>query len=360
MSAAELTQDDFPREAAVPVRRLTQRRLPRWAPWLFLVVAAAVGSGIGAAAGLKSHLQWGLIAAAVFVVGQWAVSASVEGRRRATDRLALSLVGASFLLALVPLVAVLAYTISKGAGKLNGYFLTHSMNGVSALDNTGGVYHALIGTLEQVGIATLISVPVALLTAVYLVEYGRGKLAKAITFFVDVMTGIPSIVAGLFILSFWLLTLGFNYSGFAGALALAILMMPVVVRSTEDMLRLVPDELREASLALGVPRWRTILKVVLPTALSGITTGVMLAIARVAGETAPVLLLVFGNDRINNDPFSGPQSSLPLFVFEEYGKGNTFSTERAWAGALLLIIIVMLMNVAARVLARLKAPKNSR
>ncbi|MGG8407690.1 phosphate ABC transporter permease PstA, partial [Streptomyces sp. 12297] len=182
----------------------------------------------------------------------------------------------------------------KGIKVLDAYFLSHSMSGLLDAEEGGGVYHALLGTLEQVGIATLIAAPIGMLTAVYLVEYGRGKLAQAVTFFVDVMTGIPSIVAGLFILATWNLMLGFGPSGFAGAMALAILMMPVVVRSTEEMLKLVPNELREASLALGVPKWRTILKVVLPTAIGGITTGVMLSVARITGETAPVLLLVFG------------------------------------------------------------------
>jgi phosphate transport system permease protein len=224
----------------------------------------------------------------------------------------------------------------------------------------GGVYHAIIGTLEQVAIATLIAAPIGLLTAIYLVEYGKGKLAKVVTFFVDVMTGIPSIVAGLFILSLWILMLGFGYSGFAGALALAILMMPVVVRSTEEMLKLVPNELREASLALGVPKWRTIVKVVLPTAIGGITTGVMLAVARIAGESAPIALLVFGSQIINSNPFSGPQASLPFYIYLQYQNGNDASYDRAWAAALVLIAFVMILNMAARGIARWKAPKTGR
>jgi phosphate transport system permease protein len=337
---------------------LAQRRMPKWAPYGIAGAAVAAGIAVGSGVGLRSHFQWGAIAAVLFAGALYAVSYSVEGRRKAADRLATGLVGACFLIALVPLVAVLSYTVSKGIGQLNGYFLSHSMNGVTATMTSGGVYHALIGTLEQIGLAALMSVPIGLLTAVYLVEYGRGRLARTITFFVDVMTGIPSIVAGLFILSFWLLLLKQAPSGFAGAMALAILMMPVVVRSTEDMLRLVPDELREASLALGVPKWRTVLKVVLPTAISGIVTGVMLAVARVAGETAPVMLLVFGTDRINGNPFEGPQSSLPLYIFTEAGKGSDPALARAWSAALLLIIVVMLLNLAARVLARLKAPKS--
>jgi phosphate transport system permease protein len=234
------------------------------------------------------------------------------------------------------------------------------MSGVITLQPGGGIYHAIIGTVEQVGIATLIAAPIGLLTAIYLVEYGRGKLAAAVTFFVDVMTGIPSIVAGLFVLSFWIILLDFGYSGFAGAMALAILMMPIVVRSTEEMLKLVPNELREASLALGVPKWRTILKVVLPTAIGGITTGVMLAVARIAGETAPILLLVFGAQSINNNPFEGAQSSLPYYVYEQWANGNEASYDRAWAAALVLIAFVMILNMVARGIARWKAPKTGR
>lgn len=224
---------------------------------------------------------------------------------------------------------------------------------------TGGVYHALIGTLEQVGIATLISAPIGMLTAVYLVEYGKGALAKTVTFFVDVMTGIPSIVAGLFILSIMLMTKTAP-SGLMGALALTILMIPVVVRSTEEMLKLVPNELREASLALGIPKWRTILKVVLPTAIGGITTGVMLAIARIAGETAPIMLLVFGSQLINANPFQGAQSSLPFYIWEQYKVGTDQSYDRAWAAALVLIAFVMILNLVARGIARWKAPKTGR
>jgi phosphate transport system permease protein len=277
--------------------------------------------------------------------------------RRNRNRLATAVVWLCFLVAVVPLASLLWETVARGAGVVDGYFLTHSMNGVITLRPGGGIYHALLGTLEQIGLATLMAAPIGLFTAVYLVEYGRGRLAKAVTFFVDVMTGIPSIVAGLFVLSSWILLLGFGYSGFAGSMALAILMMPIVVRSTEEMLRLVPNGLREASLALGVPRWRTILKVVVPTALGGITTGVMLAVARIAGETAPILLLVFGAASINPNPFEGAQSSLPYYVYEQWKLGNQASYDRAWGAALVLIVFVMILNVAARALARRQAPK---
>lgn len=339
---------------------LSRKRLPSWAPAAVAVGSILLGSAVGAGFGLSSHLQWGLIAVVLFVGVQYLLATLVEGRRQAKDRLATSLVWAAFVLAVIPLVALVYYTIDQGLGDLSVNFLTHSMNGVLATDTNGGLYHALIGTLEQVALATLMAAPVGILTAVYLVEYNGGKLARAVTFFVDVMTGVPSIVAGLFILSFWIILLNLPFSGFAGSLALAILMMPVVVRSTEEMLKLVPDSLREASLALGVPKWLTVLRVVLPTALGGITTGIMLAIARITGETAPVLLLVFGTDLINTNPFSGPQSSLPLFVYQQYALGTDASQARAWAGALVLIAFVMLLNLAARGVARWKAPKAGR
>ncbi|GAA3645169.1 phosphate ABC transporter permease PstA [Streptomyces chitinivorans] len=339
---------------------LRQPRLPRWAPAGLALLSAGVGAGAGLAFGLASRIQWGLIAAIVYVAATYALTTAVEGRRQAKDRLATSLIWVSFLVAVLPLASLIWETIARGTKVLDGYFLTHSMSGVITLQPGGGIYHAIIGTIEQVGIATLIAAPIGLLTAIYLVEYGRGKLATAVTFFVDVMTGIPSIVAGLFVLSFWIIILDFGYSGFAGAMALAILMMPIVVRSTEEMLKLVPNELREASLALGVPKWRTILKVVLPTAIGGITTGVMLAVARIAGETAPILLLVFGAQSINNNPFEGAQSSLPYYVYEQWANGNEASYDRAWAAALVLIAFVMILNLVARGIARWKAPKTGR
>ncbi|MGW1889808.1 phosphate ABC transporter permease PstA [Streptomyces sp. NPDC002004] len=341
---------------------LSAARLPRWAPWALAVGSLAAGIAIGLGAGLDSRVQWGLIAAVLFVAGTYGFAAKVEGRRQAKDRVATSIVWVAFVLAVVPLVSLIYVTVSRGVKALSPYFLSHSMGTVADYEPGGGIYHAILGTLEQVGLAALIAVPIGLLTAIYLVEYGRGKLAKAVTFFVDVMTGIPSIVAGLFILSFWILILGFGYSGFAGSMALAILMVPVVVRSTEEMLKLVPNELREASLALGVPKWRTILKVVLPTSIGGITTGVMLAVARIAGETAPVLLLVWGNPLINNDPFNGPQSSLPLYIYQQYSNsgGSPAAYDRAWAAALVLIAFIMILNLAARGIARWKAPKTGR
>jgi phosphate transport system permease protein len=277
--------------------------------------------------------------------------------RKIKDRVVQGLVYLSFILALIPLVSVLWTVVSNGIGRLDATFLTHSMNAVSGKDPGGGAYHAILGTLEQVGLAALIAVPLGLFTAIYLVEYSRnGRLSKTVSFFVDVMTGVPSIVAGLFVLAFWLLGLGFDFSGFAGAMALAILMTPTVVRTTEEMLKLVPNDLREASFALGVPRWRTIMFVVLPTALTGILSGVMLAVARVMGETAPLLLTIFVTKAINTDPFNGPQGSLPTFIWDQSTDPNHNAVDRAWAGALLLILIIMLLNLVARLIAWLRKP----
>ncbi|CAM5448245.1 MULTISPECIES: phosphate ABC transporter permease PstA [Streptomyces] len=336
--------------------------LPKWFSWAVAAGSVALGLGISAAAGLDSSIQWALIAALLFVAGSYGISARVEGRRQAKDRVVTSLIWVAFLLAVIPLASLVYETVRRGVKVLDGYFLTHSMGVVADTETGGGIYHALLGTLEQVGIATAIAVPIGVLTAIYLVEYGRGRLAKAITFFVDVMTGIPSIVAGLFVLSLWIVILGMGYSGFAGSMALAILMLPVVVRSTEEMLKLVPNELREASLALGVPKWRTILKVVLPTSVGGITTGVMLAVARITGETAPLLLLVWVTNFINANPFQDPQASLPVYIYLQYANsgGSGAAYDRAWAGALVLIAFIMILNLVARGIARWKAPKAGR
>ncbi|WP_328956150.1 phosphate ABC transporter permease PstA [Kitasatospora purpeofusca] len=347
-----------PADARPLGRPLTANRLPKWTPPAVAAGSITLGCGIGAVGGLESKLQWGLVSAILFVVISYVLSAQVEGRRQAKDRLATSVVWVAFILAVIPLLALTIYTVQQGAKVVDGNFLSHSMRGVRASGPGGGIYHALIGTLQQVFLASLMAAPVGLLTAVYLVEYGRGKLAKAVTFFVDVMTGVPSIVAGLFILSVWNLALGFNYSGFSGSLALAILMLPVVVRSTEEMLKLVPNELREASYALGVPKWKTILRIVIPTAIGGITTGVMLAVARITGETAPVMLLVFGADYINNNPFDGPQQSLPMYIWMQYSQvNNQYGYARAWGAALVLIAFVMGLNLIARGIARWRSPK---
>lgn len=280
---------------------------------------------------------------------------------------------ASFLAALVPLVALLWLTISKGTGRLFAdfpYFLNVSMNGVYGGTTAGGIYHAILGTLLITLWAGIISVPIGIFTAVYLVEFGKGRLAKAITFFVDVMTGIPSVVAGLFAAAMFSVLVGPAYrAGIMGAVALSLLMAPTVVRGAEEMIRLVPLEIREAALALGVPRWRVITKVVLRTAAPGITATVLLAVARVIGETAPLLLTVGVFDKINGNVFSGRMMTLPVYVYQQYDQGlvpcrpdqidclATINYDRAWAAAIVLILIVMALNLCARLVSKLLSAK---
>ncbi len=300
-----------------------------------------------------------------------AMLATADVGRKRVNLAMKSLIYGAFVLAMIPLVWLLVTVVVRGVERLSPYFLTVSMRGVFGGLDAGGIYHAMVGTLVITVIATIISVPIGLFTAIYLVEYGRGgPLARALTFFVDVMTGIPSIVAGLF--SFTLFSLFFGPGvrlGIAASVAVSVLMIPVVVRSCEEMLRLVPNELREASLALGVPRWLTIVKVVLRTSIAGITTGVLLAIARVIGETAPILITAGFADSINFNPFEGRMMTLPVFIYTQYRVGLVpcrpddlycvpdINFLRAWAAALTLIIIVVFLNVLGRLVTRWFAPK---
>ncbi|MBX3312518.1 MAG: phosphate ABC transporter permease PstA [Microbacteriaceae bacterium] len=274
--------------------------------------------------------------------------------RKVKDRMVTILVSLAFVVAIIPLISLTITVVANGMERFDAEFFTSSMRNV--VGEGGGALHAIIGTLQITLAATVISVPIGVMTAIYLVEYGRGRLAKAITFLVDVMTGIPSIVAGLFAFALFAMIFGPSVRmGFMGAVALSLLMIPVVVRSSEEMLRLVPNELREASFALGVPKWLTVLRVVLPTSLAGIVTGVMLAIARVIGETAPLLVTAGFADSMNYNLFSERMNTLPLFVYRSYVSQGTPpepDISRAWAGALTLIIIVMLLNLIARLVAR--------
>ena len=343
----------------------TAARLPRVAPALVAVVA------IAAAALPVLLLGWGLVAwvilsALVFLVALPVWAGVVEGRRGATDRLMTGLVWTACGIAVVPLASLLWTVVERGLPAINTTFLTFSMYRTS-LDQEVGIYHALIGTLLITLGAAVISVPIGIMAAIYLIEYGKGsRLAGWITFLVDVMTGIPSIVAGLFAFSVFILLFGPSYrSGIGGSVALSLLMIPVVVRSTEEMLRLVPADLREASYALGVPKWRTIVKVVLPTALGGIVTGVTLAIARVVGETAPLLLIAGLTTRTNFNLFDGRMTTLPVLIYTQNANPGIAETPGgtppgvviAWGGALVLIVIVMVLNLVARIIGRIFAPK---
>jgi len=327
-----------------------------------------------------------------YVIGMYVVDHMLETRRRATDNLWRNLVWGTFIIALIPLVSVIWSVVATGVPTLvtQPQVLFYDMAGITGADDAayrdagsaagalpGGFVHALIGTVVITLIATVISVPIGLLTSIYLVEYGKDSwFSRAIIFFVDVMTGIPSIVAGLFAFAMMQVVMELIMGpgpaamqavkmGFSAAIALCVLMIPVVVRSTEEMLRVVPNELREGSYALGVRKWRTIFKVVLPTAISGIASGVTLAIARVAGETAPILVTAGYAMGINWDPFDEWMTALPVFIYRQLvaptsPTASDPSLQRAWAAALVLIVIVMGLNLIARVIAKAFAPKKGR
>jgi phosphate transport system permease protein len=338
---------------------LKQGSLPRWAPWAILAGSLVVVGAVLAAAGFSIGL-WVFLSAIVYAIASYVTSRVVEGARKAADRIVTIVVTSAFLLAMIPLVSVLWTVVVAGAARFDVAFFTQSMRGI--VGEGGGALHAIQGTLIITALAAVMSIPVGVLTAIYLVEYGnRSRLSRAITFFVDVMTGIPSIVAGLFAYALFALLFGPGVRfGFVGAVALTVLMIPIVVRSTEEMLKIVPNDLREASFALGVPKWRTILKVVIPTTAGGIATGVTLAIARVIGETAPLLVTVGFTTSVNLNPFSDRMATLPVFAYTSYqspGIPPEPSIDRAWTAALVLMLIVMLLNVVARVISRLFAPK---
>jgi phosphate transport system permease protein len=353
---------------AVPIANsLTAGRLPTAAPWIILGTAIAVSAAVFGVLALAAGtgLNWGgalVVGALLYIPSIWLFSSLVEGRRRAMDRLVTALVTGAFVLAMIPLISLTITVVTYGVSRFDGEFFTFSMRNITG--EGGGIVHAIVGTLLMTGAAALISIPIGLMTSIYLVEYGRGRLAQGITFLVDVMTGIPSIVAGLFAYAVFAIFFGPGVRlGIAGAVSLAVLMIPVVVRSSEEMLRLVPNELREAAFALGVPKWLTIVKVVLPTSIAGITTGIMLSIARVIGETAPLLIAAGFTASVNYNLFADRMQSLPVFVYTQYAnQGNPPEAylDRAWAAALTLILIVMALNLIARLVARIFAPKFGR
>ncbi|SNR95600.1 phosphate ABC transporter membrane protein 2, PhoT family [Geodermatophilus pulveris] len=359
--STQLTRPPAGARAAEDGNGRSERRLPTWVPWAVFGAAAAIAFGI------EALTDFTVVLAVIYtivlgVVANYALSRSVEGRRRATDRLVTSVVTCAFAIAMVPLVSLVWEVVSRGARRLDGEFFNSSLVGI--IGEGGGAYHAIMGTLIITLLTTLISVPIGLMTAIYLVEYARGRLKRSITFFVDVMTGIPSIVAGLFAYALFALFFGPGVRlGIMGAVALSVLMIPVVVRSAEEVLKLVPNELREASYALGVPKWRTIVKVVIPTAIAGLGTGVTLAIARVVGETAPLLVTVGITNATNVDPFDGRMATLPVYAYYQLtqpGVPPENAIDRAWTAALLLIALVMGLNVVARLISRFFAPKTGR
>ncbi len=273
--------------------------------------------------------------------------------RALRNELARAVMWVAFAIALIPLAWILWTVLSRGGELLTqSTWWTNSQRGITSRLTGGGAVHAIQGTLIQGAVTALIAVPIGVLTAIYLVEFGRGKSAKAVSFTVDILTGIPSIVAALFIYAVWVTTFGFQRVAFAVSLALVLLMIPVVVRSTEEMLKLVPNELREASYALGVPKWKTIVRIVLPTAFSGIITGILLGLARVMGETAPLLILGPYTPNIATNLFDGFMATLPTMINTNRVESLAPAVDRTWASALTLILLILLLNLAGRLIAR--------
>jgi phosphate transport system permease protein len=338
-----------------PANALTSGQLPRFAE-VSIIGGSAVASGLVLMLLGFNLVGWLVLTAVVYLVVLGVLSSIVENRRKATDRLVRGTVTVAFLLAIVPLVSTLYTVVSRGISSLTLEFIT----------NTPGALQAIVGTLIITGIAALISIPIGLFTSIYIVEYSLpgSWLARTVTMLVDVMTGIPSIVAGLFAFSLFSIIMGPQaFSGFSAAVALSVLMIPTVVRSCEEMLRLVPNDLREASLALGVSKFSTIVRIVLPTAIAGIVTGIMLSIARVIGETAPIFMAASFTDNFNANPFDGPMQTLPVMAYTGFafpGPDIQASNNSAWGAALLLVLLVVLLNLIARIVARVFAPKGSR
>jgi phosphate transport system permease protein len=350
---------------------LTTGQLPKLVELYVLAGAVVVVGGIMLLVGGFNWGGWIFLSIVLYLVALGVLSSIAENRRKATDRIVRSLVIVAFLLAMAPLVSTLVTVTAKGIGQLNWAFISTTGGAVFNPDTLAvtvstGALQAIVGTLEITGIAALMSVPIGILTAIYLVEYSQSGqwMARTVTFLVDVMTGIPSIVAGLFAFSLFTLIVGPKaFSGFSASVALSVLMIPIVVRSCEEMLRLVPHDLREASFALGVSRFSTIIKIVLPTAIAGIITGVMLAIARVIGETAPIFMAASFTDNFNANPFNGPMQTLPVLAYTGYkfpGQDIAASNASAWGAALLLVLIVVILNIIARIVAKAFAPKGAR
>ena len=300
---------------------------------------------------LKGKLAFVIVLFLVAVIASAAISGIRRDRKAAMNSISTVMIYVAGLFVIFPLGSILYEIIKRGIGGLSFGIFTTDM-AVTASDaplNEGGLIHAVVGTLYIVLIASLISVPIGILTALYLTEI-KGKAAGTVRFFVQAMSGIPSIVAGLFIYAVWMIALGNQYSAFAGAMALSILMVPTVARTSEEVLKLIPSDLREAGLAMGGTQWRTVAMIVVPAAQSGLITAVILGVARVAGETAPLLLTMGGADALNLNPFAGNSSAIPFYVWKNFLLGTETAIDRAWSGVLVLMIIVLFFFALTRFL----------
>jgi phosphate transport system permease protein len=325
---------------------------------LVLLVALLASFTVVAVTPMKGKLAYFAVFFIAYALLTSIFKAQQRGSAAAKDALVNSLVAIGAIVTVIPVASILATVLKNGLPGISFGLFTHDMALATPTDplNNGGLLHAITGTLLLVTVALILSVPIGILTALYLTEI-KGKFTGPIRFLVQAMSGVPSIVAGLFILSAVLYPITKSYSGLMGSLSLTILMIPTIARTAEEVLNLIPNDLREAGTALGGTQWRTVAMIVLPAAKSGLVTAIILGVARIAGETAPILLLTGGGDRVNPNAFSGPMGSLPYYIWKSFNAGSPEAITRAWAGLLVLVGLVLILFTSARFLGSRKAAK---
>jgi len=325
---------------------------------LIYIAAAAISFVLVQVTPMKGKLAYFAIFFLASIIIDFSISYAQRGIASAKDAVARGFVSVGMTIAVFPIISILFEVLKRGVKGLSFTLFTTDMSATSVNDplGNGGLIHAITGTFIMVFMALLVAMPIGILTAIYLTEI-RGKFAAPIKFLVQAMSGVPSIVAGLFILSAYVYPITGSLSGFAGSLALMILMIPTIARTSEEVLLLIPNDLREAGVALGGTQWRTVALVVIPAAKSGLVTALILGIARVAGETAPLVLLTGGGESVNVNPFSGPMGSLPIYIWKCFGQGTEESIARAWSGILVLLVIVLALFTMARFLSERKVKK---
>ena len=344
--------------AAVPTKPWAKSPQDRILGLTFFLAAILFSYFFVAATELKGKLAYAFIFFVAYAVITSTHSFIIRGPQAAKDSFVSTLVALGAVATVTPIASILFTVVKNGAPGLHPGILSNDMSMAAATDPiaSGGVLHAITGTLTMVVLALLMSVPLGILTALYLTEV-RGKFAGPVRFLVQAMSGVPSIVAGLFVLSAVLYPITKGYSALMGAMALTILMIPTIARTSEEVLLLIPNDLREAGTALGGTQWRTVAMIVVPAARSGLVTAIILGVARIAGETAPLLLLTGGGDKVNPNPFSGSVGSLPYYIWKGFNSGSSDALTRAWAGLLVLMIVVLILFVAARALSNRKMSK---
>ena len=341
-----------------PTRPWVASRKDRIREALVFISAALFTFGIVEVTPMKGKLAFFVVFFLSLMAANGATSGFRFGIPAAKDAIVKTLVAFGAVVTVIPIASILTTVISKGYKGIKPNLFTQDMSMATPTDplTNGGILHAITGTLTLVALALIMSVPLGILTALYLTEI-KGRFAKPIKFLVQAMSGVPSIVAGLFILSAVLYPITKGYSGFMGALALTILMIPTVARTSEEVLNLIPQDLREAGTALGGTQWRTVAMIVLPAARSGLITAMILGVARIAGETAPLLLLTGGGDKVNPNPFNGPMGSLPYYIWKSFNAGSEEAITRAWAGLLVLVVLVLILFISARFLSTRKVSR---